>query len=123
MLFKWEEFLEYLFDKWFKYRKNRLHEISKPLSVYTDLFDIPAEQLTKAQLEEYKRTYPKYARLYTLTLFFDENYISKYNEIFDNHITTIEDFFDSCEKRVKDVIVYYEYLLEGVHIPEWKFTT
>lgn len=29
-LFTWEQFLDYLFEKWFEYRKKRLHKIAKP---------------------------------------------------------------------------------------------
>ncbi len=120
-LFTWEQFLDYLFEKWFVYRKNRLRKLSKPLSVYTDPFDIPAELLSKSQLDEYKKTQVKFAGLYIMTFNFDENMVSKYNEAFDESVTTIEEFFNSAEEKIEDALSYYEVFFKGVEIPEWKF--
>lgn len=120
-LFTWEQFLEYLFEKWFTYRKKRLQNISKPLSVYTDPYDIPAELLSKTQLEEYKKTVVKNASLYIMTSNFDENFVSNYKETFNDNVTTIEEFFNSAEQRVEDAIIYYKDLFREIEIPEWKF--
>ncbi len=120
-LFTWEQFLDYLFDKWFAYRMNRLQNLSKPLFVYTDPFDIPAELLSKAQIDEYKKTLLKFTGLNIMIHNFNENTVSKYNETYNESVTTIEEFFNSAEERIKEAISYYEVLFKDVNIPKWKF--
>lgn len=124
-LFTWTEFLDYLYDKWFIFRRKRLLRKMQPLSVYTDPLDVPIDELNKSQLDEYNGTLDKYISLYIgCAPFFihsSNNPIKNYNKYQSDNITTLEEYFENMEIKVEEAINYYENLFSPVVIPQSKF--
>ena len=120
-LLTWEEFLELLFDKWFKFRQKRLLEIVQPLAVYTDFMDVPTEEFNEEQTKQYKDSLAKYSPIHIIACSIEEESIRKYNEIFNERITSYEEFFDNIEERARQAILFYKEFFSDFEIPDYKF--
>ncbi|NLP35992.1 MAG: hypothetical protein GX359_12545 [Clostridiales bacterium] len=120
-LLTWEEFLELLFEKWFKFREKRLLKIVQPLAVYTDFMDVPTEEFNEEQTKQYKNSLTKYAPIYIISCSIKEDSIRKYNEIYNESIASYEDFFDDIEERAKEAILFYKDFFTDFEIPDDKF--
>lgn len=120
-LLTWEEFLELLFEKWFKFRQKRLLEIVQPLAVYTDFMDVPTEEFNEEQTKQYKDSLDKYSPIYIIAYYIEEESIRKYNEIFNERITSYEELFDNIEERARQAILFYKEFFSDFEIPDYKF--
>ncbi len=120
-LLTWEEFLELLFDKWFEFRERRVLKMVQPLAVYTDFMDVPTEEFSKEQTEQYKDSLTKYFPIHVISCSIKEDSIRKYNETYNENIISYEEFFDNIEERAKQAIQFYEEFFSDFEIPDDKF--
>lgn len=120
-LLTWENFLELLFEKWFKFRERELLKIVQPLAVYTDFMDVPTEKFSKEQTEDYKDSLKKYSHIHIISCSINTDSIKKYNDFYNESIISYEDFFDNIEERAKEAILFYEEFFSNFEIPDYKF--
>lgn len=121
-LLSWDEFVEMIEVKWLEYKTKKLKKISKPLWVYIDILDIPAEKLTEEQKEEYKKTlfYHQGTVIYA-SQGITEEVIRNYSEEYGIDLTSYEEFVNHIENNIGASVAYYEELFKEVDIPDWKF--
>lgn len=133
-LLTWESFLDFIKEKWIINRYLSICDLAKPLTVYTDYFDIDADLLSKSQLETYKKEVNNHIPMLMIFHYYHvyikntngidypyllkhlEQTISKFNQK-GYTFNSIEDFFEFAEKSINASILFFEKLF-GSYILE-----
>lgn len=112
-------------DKWFEFRKKGLLSIIKPLAVYLDLMDVPAEELNKKEELMYAESAIKYRPMYVMAVSTKKRLIDKNifmsNKQYSENCATYEEYFDSIEEMSSNAVKFYEELFSDLIIPDYKF--
>lgn len=120
MLLHWDEFLKIIEDKWIVTQLKHLKRISTPLSIYTDPFDIPFEQLSnegKSKLIELRDTYwPIRDTCWRITKSDLQNPIPLKKWYCINQFSCIEDYLRFLINRSSEGIQEFESLFESERI-------
>lgn len=119
----WNEFLAMIYDKWLLERMKFLKRKRSPLAVYLDPFDVPSEQLSKEQKEEYLKKVLEYARMDGEVMFMEKETFGgketkcKLLTSFDN----IEDYFEYLSSEIEKAIECFKSIFKDIEIPQEKF--
>lgn len=119
-LVTWDEFLEFFLEDWRNFKRIKLLQKVKPLSVYTDPLDIPGDFLDQEQRKKYIESVQKYLPIYMLaTLYKPVNrlVIDKYNEFFNEAIDSYEEYFDGMSLKTTEALLFYDEFFDGMNIP------
>ncbi|MFR6019120.1 MAG: restriction endonuclease [Paraclostridium sordellii] len=126
-LVTWDEFLNLIKERWIVNKYLFLCNLAKPLSIYTDPFDIDSEMLSKEQLEIYNKEVINHILMtiifhqchcsissnngidYNSLLKYLESKITSLNQK-EYNFTSIEDFFEYAERSIKSSILFFENL-------------
>lgn len=113
LLKDWSEFLEMIKNKWVINQLHMLKSISKPLSIYIDIFSVPLEKLTKEERIRYDEITLECIGAYAIINLSDEDIINKKSLIVgDFEFTDMDSFFEYCEKLFLDSIKKYKDLFK-----------
>lgn len=119
-LVTWDEFLEFFIEDWLNFKRSKLLQLIKPLSVYTDPLDVPSELLDQKQREQYVESIDKYFPVHILATLYkpvSRIVIDKYNEFFNETIESYEEYFDGMFSKATEALIFYDEFFEGMNIP------
>lgn len=124
MLLTWEEFLSLIYDKWIINRLHLLKQIDGPLSVYSDPYDVPLDELSIDDFEIYKRKGAESIALHKTCFIITKSILQSDNtndlyrcSEFDN----IDDYLAMLTHTIQAHIEFYKELFKATSLESWKF--
>jgi hypothetical protein len=123
ILKNWDGFIEMIAHKWLKNRFREILKIGAPLSVYTDILDVPVEKLSDGAKNQYISLQNKYLPHYMLIGGLEMGAYNPKDAIVIEGFQ-FDDFnslFDYLKKVMSQGIKEFEELFAKNPIEDWKF--
>lgn len=124
LLKTWDGFLELIERQWVTNQIARVQHIARPLSVYTDPFDVPYEKLSNEERMLYKKVTESCLEEYLVCRILSwENYLEDQILVRKVQYKALDELLDHLESLFATSIDRYQEIFKDNPIESWKFQT
>jgi len=122
LLKTWDEFLKLIENQWVMNQIKKVQMIARPLSVYTDLLDVPLYNLIEEEKNEYTKITEECLEEYFICRTLNwKNYLEDSVKVRGRDFVALDDLLLHMESKLTSAIEKYKKLFRNYPVEEWKF--